>query len=141
MGKHTSNSDEPFDPDAVDYPVGYKKPPADSQFKPGKSGWPSGRPKKVPSEKDALSRALAMERIVQTPDGPKKMTGPDLLAARLLKDAIEGKVGQTRTLYARMDVHGIGREEEVEDLSVADEKVFNQFYAHLKRQAGGSDDV
>ena len=35
-----------MDNDESDFPIGYKKPPLETRFKPGQSGNPSGRPKK-----------------------------------------------------------------------------------------------
>lgn len=42
--------------------VGYKRPPAKNRFKPGKSGNPSGRPKKSPTDR-ALAALRGAERI------------------------------------------------------------------------------
>ena len=41
-----------------DYSVGYGKPPKHSQFKPGQSGNPRGRPKKVMAFAEALEKEL-----------------------------------------------------------------------------------
>lgn len=41
-----------------DSPVGYKKPPSHSQFKPGQSGNRSGRPKQVATFGDVVERQL-----------------------------------------------------------------------------------
>lgn len=42
----------------------YRKPPKETQFKPGKSGNPGGRPKKRPTLRDALEEALDQEMSV-----------------------------------------------------------------------------
>jgi hypothetical protein len=41
-----------------DYPVGYKKPPRHTQFKPGQSGNPRGRPKQSATFADVLTKQL-----------------------------------------------------------------------------------
>ena len=45
--------------DKSDDTVGYKRPPVQTQFKPGTSGNPSGRPKQAPNFRAALSVELA----------------------------------------------------------------------------------
>jgi hypothetical protein len=40
------------------YEIGYKKPPRDSQFQPGKSGNPKGRPKRSETVADVLQKEL-----------------------------------------------------------------------------------
>ena len=42
-----------------DYDVGYAKPPVASQFKPGQSGNPRGRPKKIRKEKFTIAPGLS----------------------------------------------------------------------------------
>jgi hypothetical protein len=40
------------------YSVGYKKPPRDTQFKPGRSGNPKGRPKKIATLPSVFAKEL-----------------------------------------------------------------------------------
>ena len=41
-----------------DYEIGYKKPPKHTQFKPGQSGNPKGRPQKPQTIEDAAIQTL-----------------------------------------------------------------------------------
>lgn len=69
-------------------------PPVESQFKPGQSGNPSGRPKSKPF-KEALLRALQ----AAGGDRPKL----DFVAAALFAKACEGDVSAIRELADRID--------------------------------------
>ena len=53
------------------YKVGYRKPPAESQFKPGRSGNPRGRPKGARNKLPALN-----EEDVLKASSSKRPTGP-----------------------------------------------------------------
>ena len=57
-----------------DYPVGYKKPPAASQFKRGQSGNPKGRPKKSLNVSSTIRKALRERITVQKNGKPRHMT-------------------------------------------------------------------
>lgn len=124
-----------------DYEVGYGKPPKGSQFQKGKSGNPTGGGKKPKSEKAILQKMLGRKRMVQTPDGPVKMDGLELIALRLFNDALAGKARQLKILLDRVDANGIGRQEAGESLSAADAHVYDQYFELLRGAAGGSDDV
>jgi hypothetical protein len=55
----------------ANYSIGYKKPPCHSQFKPGQSGNPHGRPKKTDSVEEILRRELSA-RIAIVKDGKRQ---------------------------------------------------------------------
>ena len=124
------------DPEEFDYAVGYRKPPKSTQFKPGVSGNPKGAPKKVKSEREVLTRILAKKRVINTPEGAQEVEGMDLILTRMFKDTVEGKVGQTKNFLSRIDLHGIGRDDDTEDLAGRDAEVFDKFYALLKAKIG-----
>jgi hypothetical protein len=60
--------DKPDDDDKT-YPVGYKKPPRHTQFKPGHSGNPSGRPKKEKKLLDVLNKEVRAIATLVDPNG------------------------------------------------------------------------
>jgi hypothetical protein len=70
--------------------VGYKKPPKHSQFKPGQSGNPNGRPKG--SNNFATDFKAALKALVRvTKDGvPRTMTTQQALIMRLFSDGFGG---------------------------------------------------
>ena len=55
------------------YSVGYKKPPQHTQFKPGQSGNPKGRPKKVPTTSDLFLKESLSRVPIITKDGRRHM--------------------------------------------------------------------
>lgn len=69
--------------------VGYKKPPKKHQFKKGKSGNPTGRPKKPKSLDRAVFDAMHKPKTVIIEGKPTKMPGVEVLAAKLVKGALE----------------------------------------------------
>jgi hypothetical protein len=82
---------------ARDYPVGRGKPPVHTQFRPGESGNPKGRPK---GHKNfaTLAREILLRKIsAKTPAGPKKMTIMEALLWRHVQNALGG---DTKSLAA-----------------------------------------
>lgn len=54
------------------YSVGYKKPPQHTQFKPGQSGNPRGRPKKALTINEVFLKALQTRVSITTPSGRRR---------------------------------------------------------------------
>src|SRR5262249_11985804 len=72
-----------------DYPVGYGKPPRHTQFKPGQSGHPSGRPKHAKNFATALHQELQATVRVTEDGRRRKLSKQELLAKRLVNKAVE----------------------------------------------------
>jgi Family of unknown function (DUF5681) len=68
--------------------AGYMKPPKDNQFKPGRSGNPAGRPKRIDDPYTTLQKVLA--RRIAVAGETKKMTIQEALFRRLRDRAIAG---------------------------------------------------
>ncbi len=79
-----------------DYEVGYGKPPMATRFKPGQSGNPRGRPKRIPTLAECVERE-ARRTIVATEDGTaRRMSKLDALAKRLMQQALKGDARSTQ---------------------------------------------
>lgn len=73
-----------------DYEVGYGKPPRHTRFAPGKSGNPSGRPKKPRTTSETLARSLARKIEITENGQRKKITTLEALIMRLVSKAAAG---------------------------------------------------
>lgn len=97
-----------------DYEVGFGKPPKNTQFKPGQSGNPDGRPKK-PKDIQAMVRGMMDSQVEVTVDGKqKKITVAEAMIMRLRNDVLSDKpqdraraIKQLRDLCPGLDLSGI----------------------------------
>uniref|UniRef100_UPI003B51DF32 DUF5681 domain-containing protein n=1 Tax=Roseovarius indicus TaxID=540747 RepID=UPI003B51DF32 len=72
------------------YKVGYGRPPKETQFKPGKSGNPKGRPRRAKNI-DTMLRDALMEMIEVTENGKRKrLTKIEALFTKCLNGALKG---------------------------------------------------
>jgi hypothetical protein len=78
------------DPMSPGYSVGYKKPPVHSQFKPGQSGNPRGRPKKTPTVSQFVQKHLRKTVVVIIGDEPQKLSMMEAIAIRQVSLAAKG---------------------------------------------------
>ena len=92
----SSNSDKPYE-------VGYGKPPTASRFKKGKSGNPSGRPKKpaLPFDPGLILQAIENEEMVVHENGKRKPMKKAEIQFRLhFTKAINGDLKSARLLVS-----------------------------------------
>jgi hypothetical protein len=69
--------------------IGHKRPPSKTQFKPGKSGNPRGRPKAKVDMSTALNKAFN-DKVVVTGLG-KSLTGMEAFVQSILHRALQGE--------------------------------------------------
>jgi len=75
-----------------DYPVGYGKPPKHTQFKPGQSGNPKGRPKGIRNLNTDLEEELSLEILVTEGGQQQQTTKQRALLKSLFAKALNGDV-------------------------------------------------
>ena len=103
-----------------DDPVGYKRPPKNGQFKPGKSGNPRGRPKGSADFKTDLAAEMRERINLRDKNGRShKVTKQRALIKLLFSSALQNEKSAITALLACMRYFGTGHEEpatEVADL-------------------------
>jgi Family of unknown function (DUF5681) len=81
------------------YAVGYGRPPTSSQFQPGQSGNPQGRPKGVRNASSMARDALERTINVKVKGAWRKMTVRKAAYRRLAERAVAGDAKRSTTFY------------------------------------------
>ena len=120
--------------------TGYGKPPKASQFKPGQSGNPRGRPKGVRNLKTEI-REVMKSKMTVTQNGKRtRISTRRALLLRLTEKALSGNIQATRVL---LDLIRNDDEDEVaavaQSLSPDDASILERFAAKIRQQDQAQD--
>jgi hypothetical protein len=105
------------------YPIGRGRPPVRTRFKPGKSGNPAGRPKRLPP----VGRVIHAELTEVVSVAGRKMRKIDAVVHALVQQAIAGNLRATAVLFAALARTPEPRDEAAEELSDADREILEKF--------------
>lgn len=111
--------------DHTDYEVGYKKPPANTRWKPGQSGNPKGRPKQIKDFDALLDRELS-EPLRITENGVSRLVSKrEVLLKTVVNKALKGDPSALRMLLPFMTKQQTieGFEPDTEDKAALDELI------------------
>lgn len=123
------------------YDVGYRKPPKAFQFQKGRSGNPSGRPRKPPGFADMLAKAAKQKVLVNQKNGPKYITKEEAICTQLVNKAAGGDP-KTIELYAKLRMiysPGMVKPEDMDAMaSSVKAKLFEMFEASEESSGEGT---
>lgn len=118
-----------------DYVVGYRRPPPASQFPPGKSGNPRGRPK-GPRSVAAILNAILRQKITVTENGlTRRLPAIEVALRRLLNDAMRSDPRAMKLLLSLVDryAESPGAALRTADVEAEDRAILEQYL----REDGG----
>ena len=122
-----------------DYDIGFAKPPKHSQFKPGKSGNPRGRPKGARNLKTDLEEELAELLTLREGNKELRLSKQRALIKSLMARGLKGNDrAAEKILDLTLRVVGVGDEalEAGAPLSPEEKDVLATLEARIRRQIG-----
>lgn len=120
------------------YKVGYKRPPKATQFAPGRSGNPKGRPRGSKNWSTIMSEAASRRRTIGMGGKKVRMSGSEAVAEQMVINAIKGCAKARRDFLNEMRFE---RQREAppaaetatpEPLSANDEKLLMDFFERAR---------
>lgn len=129
-------------PTVSDVPVGYGRPPRQSQFRPGQSGNPRGRPKGVKNLSTDVSEELAERILVSEGGKPSKVTKQRALLKTLLAKALKGDVRAAVQIISLTPMAEQARQavQAAHSMSPADQEILEAFARKLLDATHPDDD-
>jgi hypothetical protein len=118
----------------ADESVGYGRPPRGSQFKPGQSGNPKGRPKGRKNESTILREILQQKIGMRGQNGRvRKISVMEGIHRKMADDALKGDIKAAAFLFNRFAALVSG-ELQPQDLSQDDDTVLKRFEQEAVRK-------
>lgn len=97
---------DPKPPKAANSAVGYRRPPKTTQFKPGTSGNPKGRPKGS-RPVGAVLQDIIQQNVLVTENGKtRRVPALEAMLRRLTNDAMRGEQRAIKSLLSLLDRYG-----------------------------------
>lgn len=117
-------------PDRV-YPVGYRRPPVASRFRPGASGNPKGRPKNSKNLKTLIRQAMTTKISIQEGQNSRRVSKIEGVVLRQLQSALKGDDRSAMAVIKMAMQMGLledadSNPAEASDLSAADKQILEQ---------------
>lgn len=119
------------------YEVGYRKPPKRTQFRPGQSGNPQGRPKGAKNLKADLVEELNQKIVIREGERSRKVTKQRAFVKSMVNGAIKGNARATTSMLSTMlRLLDTGeRADEIEEPLVEDElEIMEAFTDSIRRR-------
>jgi hypothetical protein len=124
-------------PRAADYAVGYGRPPRATQFVPGKSGNPRGRPKGSRTV-GAILQDILRQKIAVTENGKtRRLNALEVTLRRLVNEAMRSDAKAMKLLLALVDRYAETTEAKVQlgELLAEDQAILAQYLLEPKASA------
>jgi Family of unknown function (DUF5681) len=119
--------------------VGYGKPPRASQFKPGRSGNPTGRPKGSKSEASILQELLQHKVALNERGKTRKIILLEAILRKVAEDCLRGNVKSVNFLLNRYYAAAAGDGAQG-DISQDDKAVLETFLREFKATSSVGED-
>jgi hypothetical protein len=129
-GKHPNSASDDVN---GDYEIGYAKPPKSARFRPGQSGNPAGRRKRVRNLRTDVQRTLKVPLTVKANDRPRTISTQEGALMVLRQKALQGDARALDRLLdlARLFNNDTGEIGPAEVLAREDQTILDAFRAEI----------